>query len=96
MDINIDIDIDDILLSASKSEKRDLLDTLLEDSDLAYTKAAKQRKKETSLMERQEVLNYLRQSDGYGLKCLLCDTLGVLYCDTERLREELERIITSI
>lgn len=96
MDINIDIDIDDILFSASKSEKSELLDALLEDSDLAYTKAAKQRKKETILMERREVLNYLRQTDGYGLKCLLCDTLGILYSDTERLREELEQIITSI
>ena len=96
MNINIDIDIDDILYSASKSEKCKLLDALLEDRDLAHTKAVKQRKKEISLMERREVLNYLRQADGYGLKCLLCETLGVLYCDTERLREELEQIITSI
>ena len=96
MDIDINIDIGDILFSASKSEKCELLDALLEDRDLAYTKAAKQRKKEKSLMERKEVLNYLMQTDGYGLKCLLCDTLGILYSDTERMREELEQIITSI
>ena len=94
--MDIDIDVDDILWSASKSEKRELLDALLEDSNLADTKAARQKEKETRLMERQEVLNYLRQADGYGLKCLLCDMLGLLYGDTERLREELEQIITSI
>ena len=94
--MDIDIDVDDILLSASKREKRELLDALLEDSDLADTKAARQREKETRLMERQEVLNYLRQTDGYGLKCLLCDMLGLLYSDNGRLREELEQIITSI
>ena len=94
--MDIDIDVDDILWSASKSEKRELLDALLEDSNLADTKAARQKEKETRLMERQEVLNYLRQADGYGLKRLLCDMLGLLYSDTERLREELEQIITSI
>ena len=94
--MDIDIDVDDILWSALKSEKRELLDALLEDSNLADTKAARQKEKETRLMERQEVLNYLRQADGYGLKCLLCDMLGLLYGDTERLREELEQIITSI
>ena len=94
--MDIDIDVDDILWSASKSEKRELLDALLADSDLADTKEARQQEKETRLMERKEVLNYLRQTDGYGLKCLLCDMLGLLYGDTDRLREELEQIITSI
>ena len=96
IDVSVDVDVDEILSSASRREKMELLKGLLEDSDLAGDDEVRKHEKDLHIIERQQVLNYLIEADGYKLKCLLCDLMCISYNETDRLREGLEKIITAV
>lgn len=96
MNYDIDLDVDDILMGCSKREKKELLEALLEDGDLADTKEAKEKERKERQAQRKEVLEYLEELSSFDLNRLLCDVFGIIpYCDKEALREKLEEIINA-
>ena len=96
MNYDIDLDVDDILMGCSKREKRELLDALLEDGDLADTKEAKDKERKEREAQRREVMDYLGELSPFELNRMLCDVLGIFpYCNKQALREKLEEIINA-
>ena len=90
--MEIDIDIDDIIMSCSKWEKKDLYKALLEDGDVLSEKE----KREEQLAEDFHLMQTLEAMSQYELKQTLCNLLGVAtYSDEAALRKALEPIVKA-
>ncbi len=93
----IDIDIDDILCSCSRREKRELYEALIEDGTCLSDKEQQQKKCEERQRENFLLMETLQAMDNYTLKRTLCDLLGVpTLHDPDALRQALEPIVTAI
>ena len=94
--MEIDIDIDDIIMSCSKREKKDLYKALLEDGDVISEKEKMQKEREEQLAEEFHLMQALEAMSQYELKQTLCNLLGVaMYSDEAALRKALEPIIKA-
>jgi hypothetical protein len=94
--MEIDIDIDDIIISCSKREKKDLYKALLEDGDVLSEKEKMQKEREEQLEEEFHLMQALEAMSRYELKKTLCNLLGVAtYSDEAALRKALEPIIKA-
>jgi len=94
--MEIDIDVDDILMSCSKREKKDLYKALLEDGDVLSEKEQMQKEREEQQAEDFHLMQTLEAMSRYELKQTLCNLLGVAtYSDEAALREALEPIIKA-
>ena len=94
--MEIDIDIDDILMSCSKREKKDLYKALLEDGDVLSEKEKIQKEREERQAEDFHLMQTLEAMSRYELKRTLCNLLGVaMYSDEAALRKALEPIIKA-
>ena len=94
--MEIDIDIDDIIMSCSKREKKDLYKALLEDGDVLSEKEKMQKEREEQLAEELHLMQTLEAMSQYELKQTLCNLLGVAtYSDEAALRKALEPIIKA-
>lgn len=94
--MEIDIDIDDIITSCSKREKKDLYKALLEDGDVLSEKEKIQKERDEQLAEEFHLMQALEAMSQYELKQTLCNLLGVAtYSDEAALRKALEPIIKA-
>jgi hypothetical protein len=94
--MEIDIDIDDIIMSCSKREKIDLYKALLEDGDVLSEKEKMQKEREEQIAEDFRLMQTLEAMSQYELKQTLCNLLGVAtYSDEAALRKALEPIIKA-
>lgn len=94
--MEIDIDIDDIIMSCSKREKKDLYKALLEDGDVLSEKEKMQKEREEQMAENFHLMQTLEAMSWYELKQTLCNLLGVAtYSDEAALRKALEPIIKA-
>lgn len=94
--MEIDIDIDDIITSCSKREKKDLYKALLEDGDVLSEKEKMQKEREERQAEEFHLMQALEAMSRYELKQTLCNLLGVAtYSDEAALRKALEPIIKA-
>ena len=94
--MEIDIDIDDIIMSCSKWEKKDLYKALLKDGDVLSEKEKMQKDREEQLTEEFHLMQALEAMSLYELKQTLCNLLGVAtYSDEAALRKALEPIIKA-
>ena len=94
--MEIDIDIDDIITSCSKREKKDLYKALLEDGDVLSEKEKMQKEREEQMAENFHLMQTLEAMSWYELKQTLCNLLGVAtYSDEAALRKALEPIIKA-
>jgi hypothetical protein len=94
--MEIDIDIDDIITSCSKREKKDLYKALLEDGDVLSEKEKIQKEREERQAEDFHLIQTLEAMSKYELKRTLCNLLGVTtYSDEAALRKALEPIIKA-
>ena len=94
--MEVDIDIDDIIMSCSKWEKKDLYKALLEDGDVLSEKEKIQKEREEQLAEEFHLMQALEAMSQYELKKTLCNLLGVAtYSDEAALRKALEPIIKA-
>lgn len=94
--MEIDIDIDDIIMSCSKREKKDLYKALLEDGDVLSEKEKMQKEREEELAQEFHLMQTLEAMSRYELKQTLCNLLSVAtYSDEAALREALEPIIKA-
>ena len=94
--MEIDIDIDDIITSCSKREKKDLYKALLEDGDVLSEKEKMQKEREERQAEEFHLMQTLEAMSRYKLKQTLCNLLGVAtYSDEAALRKALEPIIKA-
>lgn len=94
--MEINIDIDDIITSCSKREKKDLYKALLEDGDVIGEKEKIQKEREEQLAEDFYLMQALEAMSLYELKQTLCNLLGVAtYSDEAALRKALEPIIKA-
>ena len=94
--MEIDIDIDDIITSCSKREKKDLYKALLEDGDVLSEKEKMQKEREEQMAEEFHLMQTLEAMSLYELKQTLCNLLGVAtYSDEAALRKALEPIIKA-
>lgn len=87
--MEIEIDIDNIIMSCSRLEKVKLYKALLEENDVLIEKER---------IEEQITANFraLEAMSKYELKKTLCNLLGVgCYTDEAALREKLEEIIKA-
>ena len=94
--MEIDIDIDDIITSLSRLEKRKLYRALLEDGDVLSEKEKMQKEREEQMAEDFHLMQTLEAMSQYELKKTLCNLLGVAtYSDEAALRKALEPIIKA-
>ena len=94
--MEIDIDIDDIIMSCSKRERIDLYKALLEDGDVLSEKEKMQKEREEQMAEEFHLMQTLEAMSLYELKQTLCNLLGVAtYSDEAALRKALEPIIKA-
>ena len=94
--MEIDIDIDDIITSCSKREKKDLYKALLEDGVVLCEKEKMQKEREEQLAKDFHLMQTLESMSQYELKQTLCNLLGVAtYTDEAALRKALESIIKA-
>lgn len=94
--MEIDIDIDDIIMSCSKWEKKELYKALLEDGDVLNEKEKMAKEREEQLAEEFHLMQTLEAMSKYELKQTLCNLLVVgSYTDEAALREKLETIIKA-
>lgn len=94
--MEIDIDIDDIIMSLSRLERRKLYRALLEDGDVLSEKEKIQKEREEQLAEDFRLMQTLEAMSQYELKQTLCNLLGVAtYSDEAALRKALEPIIKA-
>ena len=94
--MEIDIDIDDIIMSCSKREKKELYKALLEDGDVLGEKEKMQKDREEQLAKDFHLMQTLEAMSRYELKQTLCNLLGVAtYSDEAALRKALEPIIKA-
>ena len=94
--MEIDIDIDDIIMSCSKREKKDLYKALLEDGDVLSEKEKMLKEREEQLAKEFHLMQTLEAMSRYELKQTLCNLLGVAtYSDEAALRKALEPIIKA-
>jgi hypothetical protein len=94
--MEIDIDIDDIIMSCSKREKKDLYKALLEDGDVLSEKEKIQKEREEQMAEEFHLMQTLEAMSQYELKQTLCNLLNVgTYSDEVALRKALEPIIKA-
>ena len=94
--MEIDIDIDDIIMSCNKREKKGLYKALLEDGDVLSEKEKMQKEREEQLAEEFHLMQTLEAMSRYELKQTLCNLLGVAtYSDEAALRKALEPIIKA-
>lgn len=94
--MEIDIDIDDIICSCSKSEKKELYKALLEDGDVLNEKERIQKEREVQMVQKFHLMQTLEAMSAYQLKQTLCNLLNVCsYCDEQALRTALEPIIKA-
>ena len=94
--MEIDIDIDDIIMSCSKREKKELYKALLEDGDVLSEKEKIQKEREEQMAEEFRLMQTLEAISQYELKQTLCNLLGVAtYSDEAALRKALEPIIMA-
>ena len=94
--MEIDIDIDDIIMSCSKRERIDLYKALLEDGDVLSEKEKIQKEREEQMAEEFHLMQSLEAMSLYELKQTLCNLLGVAtYSDEAALRKALEPIIKA-
>ena len=94
--MEIDINIDDIITSCSKREKKELYKALLEDGDVLSEKEKMQKEREEQLAEDFHLMQTLEAMSLYELKQTLCNLLGVAtYSDEAALRKALEPIIKA-
>lgn len=71
--MGIDIDIDDIITSCSKREKKELYKALLEDGDVLSEKEKIQKEREEQLAEDFHLMQTLEAMSRYELKQTLCN-----------------------
>lgn len=94
--MEIGIDIDDILSSCSRREKKELYDALIEDGEFLTQKEQAEKKREEEQREKFILMETLQAMSHYELKQTLCNLLNVCsYCDEQGLRTALEPIIKA-
>ena len=94
--MEIDIDINDIIMSCHKWEKKDLYKALLEDRDVLGEKEKIQKEREEQMAKDFHLMQTLEAMSQYELKQTLCNLLGVAtYSDEAALRKALEPIIKA-
>lgn len=95
--MEIDIDIDDILMSCSRREKKELYEALLEDEEVLGEKERLEKEREEERAADFNLMQTLEAMSHYELKKLLCNLLGVAtYSDEEAFRKALEPIIKAL
>lgn len=94
--MEVTIDIDDIIFSSSKLEKRELYQALIEDGDFLSDKEQRQREREEQERKDFMLMDALQAMRPYQLKQMLCNLLNVpTYTDEQGLRLALEPIIKA-
>ena len=94
--MEIYIDIDDIIMSCRKWEKKELYKALLEDGDVLGEKEKIQKEREEQIAKDFHLMQTLEAMSQYELKQTLCNLLGVAtYSDEAALRKALEPIIKA-
>ena len=94
--MEIDIDIDDIIMSCSRREKKELYQALLEDGDVLTEKERLAKEADEKRAEEFMLMQTLEAMNPYELKQTLCNLLNVgSYTDEQGLRTALEPIIKA-
>lgn len=94
--MEIDIDVEDIIMSCSKREKIDLYKALLEDGDVLSEKEKMQKEREEQMAQEFHLMQTLEAMSLYELKQTLCNLLNVgTYSDEAALSKALEPIIKA-
>lgn len=94
--MEIDLYIDDIISSCSRSEKIDLYKALLEDGEVLSSKEQMEKELEEKRAQEFLLMQELEAMSPYELKKTLCNLFGIgTYTDEAALRERLEEIIKA-
>ena len=94
--MEITVDIDDIVFSCNKREKKELYQALIADGDCLEDNEKRVKETEEKLREEFLLMETLQAMDPYELKKTLCTLLGVSsYNDVAALRTALEPIINA-
>ena len=94
--MEVEIDIDDVLRSCSKSEKRELYEALRKDTAVLTESEALMAQAEKTRLKREGIAQVLSTMWPHEIKRILCNALDVAsYCDEQGLRTALERIIKA-
>ena len=94
--MELTIDIDDIIFSCSKHEKKELYEALIDDGDCLEDNEKRAKEAEEKQREEFFLMETLQAMDPYELKKTLCTLLGVpSYNDAAALRTALEPIINA-
>ena len=95
MYIKTEVNVDNILESATENEKRYVLDELLKDRTLQDHPAVRKAKGNEAKSFRRNVIAWIDQLTNGDKKRLLCDILNCPYHNTDALRLHLEDIISA-
>lgn len=94
--MEVKIDIDDILRSCSKREKRELYEALRKDTAVLTESEALRVQTEKIRLKHEGIAQVLQTMWPYEIKRILCNALDVAsYCDEQGLRNALEKIIKA-
>ena len=94
--MEVEIEIDDILRSCSKREKRELYDALRKDTAVLTESEVLSMQTEKTKLKHEGIAQVLSTMWPYEIKRILCNALDVAsYCDEQGLRNALEKIIKA-
>lgn len=94
--MEVEIDIDDVLRSCSKREKRELYEALRKDTAVLTESEALRVQTEKTRLKHEGIAQVLSTMWPYEIKRILCNALDVAsYCDEQGLRNALEKIIKA-
>lgn len=94
--MEVEIDIDDILRSCSKREKRELYEALRKDTAVLTESEALSMQTVMTRLKHEGIAQALQTMWPYEIKRILCNALDVAsYCDEQGLRNALEKIIKA-
>lgn len=94
--MEVEIEIDDILRSCSKREKRELYEALRKDTAVLTESEVLSMQTEKTKLKHEGIAQVLSTMWPYEIKRILCNALDVAsYCDEQGLRNALEKIIKA-
>ena len=94
--MDLTIDLDDVLESCSRQEKKELYKLLLQDPMVVSDKERLEKERQEKLEMDFVLMSELEKKNPYELKQVLCNLLNVgSYTDEQTLREKLEVIIKA-
>lgn len=94
--MEVEIEIDDILRSCSKREKRELYEALRKDTAVLTESEMLSMQTEKTKLKHEGIAQVLSTMWPYEIKRILCNALDVAsYCDEQGLRNALEKIIKA-